>query len=94
MRMRPLILAAAGVLSAGLASGTATASVAAAPAPAPATFTATATAWGTDSLFAYINAKAALTAKYTGCTNIVIISSLPSGSGWVDTVEGTCNGTA
>jgi ABC-type glycerol-3-phosphate transport system substrate-binding protein len=87
MRMRPLILAVAGVLSVGLASGTASAA-------APATFTATATAWGTGPLFAYINAKAALNAKYTGCTNIVIISSLPSGSGWVDTVQGTCTGTA
>lgn len=60
----------------------------------PAAFTATATAWGTDSLFAYINAKAALNAKYTGCTNVIIISAMPSGSGWFDTVQGTCTGTA
>lgn len=106
MRMRPLMLAAAGVLSAGLASGmaTATASAAAAPAQAaartvaraatPAAFTASAAGYGPDMLFAEINARATLNAEYTGCTNVVLVSSRPLSNGWFVTVAGTCTGTA
>lgn len=102
MRTRPLILAAAGVLAiGGLAAGTATASASVAPASvaparaaAPAAFNASAWGWGPDSLMAFVNAKAALNAQYTGCTNTHLTSSLPSGSGWIATVEGTCTGTA
>lgn len=87
--MRPVMMAAAGVLAASLANGTMTVSAA-----SPATFTAYASAWGQDPLFAYINASAALNQRYTGCTNIHPVSSLPLGSGWFTTVGGSCTGTA
>jgi hypothetical protein len=86
--------AAATATAAVSSASSAAVSVAPAQAAAHAAFNASAWAWGTSTIFAYLNAKAALNAQYTGCTNIVLTSSRPSGSGWIDTVEGTCTGTA
>ncbi|MEY9906265.1 ABC-type glycerol-3-phosphate transport system substrate-binding protein [Catenulispora sp. MAP12-49] len=100
MRMRPAVLVAAGVLSVGLASGTASATESAASANAPAvsvaaptTFTATAWGLGATATSADQAAFRALNARYTGCTNVVLIASYPLGAAWTAEAQGTCTGT-